>query len=159
MIVTSLVLVVVSALSLFVGAFFRDDLSLIYVSIVAALLAAAFLGVAWYRSGRRRKPPRAVTLPGEDPVATPAPWGGAGWSGAGSDDDHDTAALSRESDQAAPPSPPSPPVTAGSPAPGGSPWSPPAPPTPPASGAGARPGAPPPPPPGSPPPPPPPSSA
>lgn len=82
MIVISLVLVVVSAISLLVGGLFRDDLALIWVSIGAALAAAAFLGTGVLRGTRRRKPVTAATLPGEDAAGKPATWQGAGWGGA-----------------------------------------------------------------------------
>lgn len=91
MIVISLVLVVISAISLLIGGLFRDDLDLIYLSIAAALAAAVFLGAGVLRGTRRRKPVSKATLPGEDAAARPATWQGAGWGG-GTDD----AALSRD---------------------------------------------------------------
>jgi hypothetical protein len=85
-IVISLVLVVVSAVSLLVGGLFRDDLSLIYVSIGTALLAGAFLLAGVLRGGTRRKPVRSATLPGDDAAAAkPATWQGAGWGGTAPD--------------------------------------------------------------------------
>ena len=92
MIVISLVLVVISAVSLLVGAAFREDLLLIYVSIGAALLAALFLILGVLKGRRRPKTVTAVTLPGDDPAGRPATWQGAGWGGPQAED----AGLSRD---------------------------------------------------------------
>ncbi|WP_370326268.1 hypothetical protein [Euzebya sp.] len=132
MIVISLVLVVVSAVSLAVGALLRDDLILIWVSIGAALLAAVFLALGVLRGRPRRKPVRAATLPGDDAAGQPATWRGA-TPGATADD----AALVRDEEPPAapPPPPPAPPPSAGPPvdAPAAGPSGPPS------SGGGAPP--------------------
>lgn len=99
MIVTSLVLVVISAVSLLIGGLFREDLSLIYVSIGTALLAGAFLLVGVMRGGgAKAKATRRATLPGEDAEGSPATWQGAGWGGAAPPED----ALARDEGEPVP---------------------------------------------------------
>lgn|GEM_PF-3721321 len=121
MILISLILVLVSAVSLLIGGLFSEELDLIYVSIAAALAAGVFLLVGVLRGNRRPKPVRAAaptTTSGDDaPAAT---WKGAGWSGNGQDalsrDEDVTTDLSGASDtppavqDAAPPAPAAPPA-------------------------------------------------
>ncbi|HUG86887.1 MAG TPA: hypothetical protein VMM13_20120 [Euzebya sp.] len=97
MIVISLILVVISAISLLIGGLFRDDLALIYTSIAAALAAAVFLAAGVLRGTRRRKPVTAATLPGEDATGRPATWQGAGWTG----DTPEDAPLARDEESEA----------------------------------------------------------
>ncbi|HWB70589.1 MAG TPA: hypothetical protein VG452_00075, partial [Egibacteraceae bacterium] len=72
MIVISMVLVIVAAVTLVIGVFFSagsNDLSLIYVSIGSCLLAGLFLIL-----GVLRQRPRRKALLETGPAGQPAPW-------------------------------------------------------------------------------------
>ena len=101
MILISLILVLVSAVCLLVGALFTDGLGLIYASIGAALTAGVFLLLGVLRGGRRPKPVRTAATVGSTTEPAEATWKGAGWSGGGEDP-----ALPREDDLAPASAPP-----------------------------------------------------
>ena len=79
MIIISLICVVTAAIFLGIG-FVTGDSSVLYASIVAALLGGIFLLIAWFNGRRRRTPLRAKTVSGEDPAAA-ATWSGAATTG------------------------------------------------------------------------------
>jgi hypothetical protein len=80
-IVISMLLVIVGAVTLVIGAFLRDDLFLVYVSIASCLAAGLFLVIGIIRSRPSRKPVLASGGDGQD-----ASWSGASsWSGDGRD--------------------------------------------------------------------------
>jgi DNA uptake protein ComE-like DNA-binding protein len=76
-IVISMLLVIVGAVTLVIGAFLRDDLTLVYVSIASCLLAGLFLVIGIVRSRPSRKPALASGGDGQE-----ASWSGASsWAG------------------------------------------------------------------------------
>jgi hypothetical protein len=88
-IVISMLLVIVGAVTLVIGAFLRDDLFLVYVSIASCLAAGLFLVIGIIRSRPSRKPVLASGGDGQD-----ASWSGASsWSGDGRDSGGDAGAA------------------------------------------------------------------
>lgn len=91
-IVLSLVLVIVAAVTLGIGFFQQANLTFVYVSIASALAAGLFLVLGIIRGRPRRKPVRAAGA--QDAAAAWSPSGA--WPGA------DDAAIPREVDQESP---------------------------------------------------------